>query len=349
MSRFQQYILNEFVDHKASAKHESSIAKAFYGKIVPPYSEWPRTIQWIRRLGIEPGMKVISSSRTHPRPIKPDVVVKFKGEDGKEAALGISAKMENYGFIQNWANVKTVIDIFDEDIANNIIDDSIDYINKRKSGKAALIGLSYSFGKSSSGGGKRLLDIKGVDISSIRRMISGTTNDKWDSVDAEKYANCFYRKNNTPNDIIKLFEILEPMDSSVIKEEAGDINVIYRAIFYTSHTQMSKIDLAIIPEPKNKNRSEPTKPIYSWEAMKNLVYWKPNKSNEFMNGYKVVEYLQKYNIIVADQTTSKSKKQYTSYSKKPKSTTPTKAGTYFHIGGKRTKYNKDYLKMKGLE
>lgn len=345
--RLQNYI-NEFVDHKASANHETSIAKAFSGKIVPSYDQWPKSIQWIRKIGIEPGMKVISSNRTHPNPIKPDVVVKFIGEDRKEATFGISAKMENYGFIQNWANIKTLIDIFDEDIADYIIKDSIEYIEKRSTGKAALIGLSFSFGRgNSSGSYKKLLDIKGINISSIRKMISGTTNEKWDTVDGEKYANCFYRKNNVPNDIVKLFEILEPMDSDVIKEEAGNINVIYRAIFYTSHTQMSKIDLAIVPEPKRKDRNEPTKPIYSWEAMKNLVYWKPNRSSSIVNGYKVVEYLKKYNIIIANQLSSKEPFKKPLNKKPP--TTPTKPGTYFYSAGKRTEYNKDYLKAKSLD
>jgi hypothetical protein len=289
-------------------------------------------------LGIEEGAKVLSSKRSHPRPIKPDIQVEFSNG----SFLGISAKKEDYSFIQNWCSPSVLYNIFGKEVANLILDDAIRFANnwEAKDDTKAPLGIAISFGvkkkiidkgKYSS---RPLLDITNLSIDNIRRMITGTTEKNPTKKD---YANCLYRVNTVPDDIIELLKNLEPISDSVLFEIADSLNIFYRPIYYTSDSQTEKIKLCVIPKAKKK-RSDPTGEIYSWNIFKKMVYW--TKAYGAVTGKDVLKDLESNNIIMKDQRPNKEEKNYV-YKKKPL-LNKWKKGEYFHYDGKRQKYNKPY-------
>jgi hypothetical protein len=337
--RFERYLLNEFADTKGSKTHEMAITKAFQRKVVPPYSEWPNSILWLRKLGIEEGTKVVSSKRTHPRPIKPDIQVEFNNG----SFLCISAKKENYSFIQNWCSPSMLYNIFGKEVADLILDDAVRFANnwEAKDTTKAPLGIAISFGVKKKiidpgeYSSRPLLDIANLSIDNVRKLITGTTKKNPTN---KNYANCLYRINTVPDDIIELLKNLEPISDSALFEIAESLNIFYRPIYYTSNTQMNDIALCVIPKAKKK-RNDPTGEIYSWNIFKKMVYWV--KAYSKVTGSQVLKELEDNNILLKDQRTNKTAgKTYKTYKKKPLN--KWKKGEFFYYGGKRQKLSKPY-------
>ena len=180
---------------------------------------------WMEKMGIIPGDKIIDSQRIGNKSSKnkTDVLIRF--ENKNSPPIKISAKLSNADYFGNWYGHERCINEFGKKIFDRLTQEATLWANKQVGNpkKPLFVGVSINFGKR---GGKTFIEFMDVfnnDLKNIKKIVCGVGH-------GDNVANCLYISDNKPTSIDEIINNLSPIDDQKIESLSKDIKIIFRSV-----------------------------------------------------------------------------------------------------------------------
>lgn len=205
---------------KKTDKFEQDIVSSVKNSLSLTSSCLPSNIpEWMQRVGVKPGAKIIDVERIGGSGSKTDVIIRLEDSE----PVKISAKLSSADYFGNWYSHTRIIEEFGEEAFLRLVSDCTNWANewKNNQGASLFVGVSVCFGKRKGNTAREFTDV--FNYEDIVTVVAGYGT-------GDDIANCLYVSSQVPRNIEDLLANLSPIDEHTILQLSSNFKVAYRPI-----------------------------------------------------------------------------------------------------------------------